>query len=352
MRLRLLLVTAALFQLLLTGCWDNKDINHRALPIAMGISYKAGEYTVYLDIPKVSAQEKGIDIYSDHGNSINEVIDQISMNLESQVDLLHLKVILVDKPFALHGLEEGVANIIRSRYIAPKTVFVISDEPLDRFFNRINDSSNDGKSIYDFFQKDAGWSPQIAYTHVWNIFRSVHSYTNDVVLPLIKAGDTTVLESTGSAIMKNGKMVGRLKNEQTLLYNVYNGDSMMGKIEVMGHATIQIVSSRIKSKGYFKAGKPFLKSTLYLKVLIIDTRGNPTTQEIKTELQKLVTTRFNEIIKHIRHDKADIFGLGQHFRDDLSRKELAKWREKYLPQLQVELDVNTVVRNTGNLKLP
>ncbi|REE89016.1 Ger(x)C family germination protein [Paenibacillus taihuensis] len=347
-----ILVAAALSLLLLTGCWDNKDINHRALPIAMGIGYKNGDYTVYLDIPKVSASEKGIEVYSEHGKSINEAIDLISMNLESQVDLLHLKVIVVDKPFALHGLEEGIASIIRSRYIAPKTVFVICDQPLDRFFKRIDDSSNDGKSIYDFFQKDAGWSPQIAFTQVWKIFRSVHSYTNDVVLPIIKAGDTTILESTGSAIMKNGVMVGRLTNEQTLLYNVFNGDNLMGKIEVMNHATVQIVSNRLRCRGRFQQGKPILKSTLYLKVIIVDTTGNPSTEKIKTELKILVTDRFNEIFKIVRRDKADIFGLGQHFRDDFSRKELSQWREKYLPQLQIELDVKTVVRNTGNLKSP
>nr|WP_227871954.1 Ger(x)C family spore germination C-terminal domain-containing protein [Paenibacillus albus] len=274
------------------------------------------------------------------------------MNLESQVDLLHLKVIIADKKFAQHGLEDGVASIIRSRHVAPKTVFVISDEPLGRFFDHINSQSNDGKSIYDFFQKDAGWSPQIAYTQVWKIFRSVHSYTNDVVLPVIKSGDTTVLESTGSAIMKNGAMVGRLKNEQTLLYNVFDGNNMMGKIEVMGHATVQIVSSRIRNRGEFKGGKPLLKSTLLLKVIIIDSKGNPSTELIKSELQTLVKARLDQIFKKIQQDQADIFGLGQHFRDDLPRQELAKWRTKYLPQLQIEFKVKTIVRNTGDLKSP
>ncbi|WP_227871955.1 hypothetical protein [Paenibacillus albus] len=55
MKLKLKICSSMFLLLLLNGCWDNKDINHRALPIAMGIAYDKGNYTVYLDIPKVSA---------------------------------------------------------------------------------------------------------------------------------------------------------------------------------------------------------------------------------------------------------------------------------------------------------
>ncbi|WP_219838723.1 Ger(x)C family spore germination protein [Paenibacillus sp. R14(2021)] len=336
---------------LLSGCWDNKDINHRALPVAMGISYKHGNYTVYLDIPRVSEHDNGIQIIAATGESISEVIDHISMNMESQVDLLHLKVIVVDRTFASFGLNEAVESLIRSGHIAPKTTFVISDEPLDRFFERLDATSkNDGTALYDYFQKDAGWSPEIAYTQLWKIFRSIHSYTNDVAIPLIKSGDTTILQSTGSAIMKNGKMVSKLNNEQTLLYNVFNGLSTQGKIEVTGHGTIQIVSSRIRNRGYFIGEQPHLKSTIYLKVILLDTRGNPSTDVIKSELKTIVLQRFKQMFTTIQRSKADVFGLGQYFRNDLTRAELANWRSDYLPRIQIDLEVKTVVRNTGNLK--
>lgn len=127
-------------------------------------------------------------------------------------------------------------------------MFVICDEPLDRFFKQINNPSNgDGNEIYDFFQK-LGWNPEIAYTPVWKVFRSIHSYTRDVVLPVIQSGETTAIQSTGSGILENGRMVGRLNNEQTLLYNVFNGISLDGKIEVTGKATVQIVNSHIRNQ--------------------------------------------------------------------------------------------------------
>ncbi|MFC4807760.1 Ger(x)C family spore germination protein [Paenibacillus sp. GCM10023250] len=343
---------AVLLLLLLAGCWTNKDINHRSLPIAMGISYHDGKYTLYLDIPEVTESEsEGIQVISDKGDSINKVIDHISMNMESQVDLLHLKVIIVDREFAESGLSEGIASIVRSRHIAPKTMFVVCDEPLEKFFKHMQDrADHNNTAIYDFFQKSAGWSPDIAYTPTWRIFRSIHSYTHDVVIPIVKSGDTTIIRSVGSAIMKNGKMVGRLNNEETLLYNVFDGMNTQGKIEVMGHATVQITSSRIWSKGSIRDGKPQLRSTIHLKVVVMDKRGDPSPEMIKSELRKVVSERFEKIIAKVRHTEADIFGLGQHFRDELQRPQLAKWRTAYLPRLQVELQVKTIIRNTGNLK--
>lgn len=60
--------------------------------------------------------------------------------------------------------------------------------------------------------------------------------------------------------------------------------------------------------------------------------------------------RFEEMFKIIQKTDADIFGLGQHFRNDLSRTQLTEWRAVYLPKLKIDLTVNTIIRNTGNLK--
>lgn len=334
------------------GCWDNKDINHRSLPIAMGISYDQGKYKIYLDIPQISEQNKEqIQIISDEGDSINEVIDRISMNMETQVDLLHLKVIVVDKAFAMHGMKDGIASIIRSRHIAPKTVFVVCNELLEGFFNRLETSSkNRSTAIYDYFQKNAGWSPDIAYAQTWKIFRSIHSLTHDVVLPVIVSGDSTIFQSKGSVILKNGKMAGRLTNEETLLYNLFNGVNTQGKIEVMGRATVQIVSSRIRIRHSFVHNQPRMTSTVNMKVILLDTRNDPSAELIKSDLRKLLTERFTQLFMKTQQVDADIFGLGQHFRADLSRKQLEAWRTEYLPRLKMDVRVKITIRNTGNLK--
>ncbi|WP_461671241.1 Ger(x)C family spore germination protein, partial [Mycobacterium tuberculosis] len=85
---------ALLLSLLLGGCWDNKDINHRSLPIVMGISKREGQYQVILQVPEPSESRAKLRVIQGKGTTINEVVDHLSTNMESQIDLLHLKLIL------------------------------------------------------------------------------------------------------------------------------------------------------------------------------------------------------------------------------------------------------------------
>ena len=177
----------------------------------------------------------------------------------------------------------------------------------------------------------------------------MHSYTNDVVVPIIKSGESTIIKSMGSAIMKEGKMVERLTNEETLMYNIFNGVNTQGKVEVMGHSTVQIVSSTIRNHSSVAGNQPRLKSIVKLKVVVLDTVGNPSNELIASEMNQIVSDQFNRMFKEVQQQEADIFGLGQYFRDDYSRLQLVNWRTDYLPLMKVDLHVKTIVRNTGNL---
>ncbi|MCM3783752.1 Ger(x)C family spore germination protein [Neobacillus mesonae] len=336
---------------LLSGCWNIKDINHRSLPVIMGISLtEHNQYKVFLDIPAIS-ESSSLTVVSDTGDTINEIIDRISMNMETQVDLLHLKIVVVDKRFAESGMGDIVSGFNRSSNISSKTLFVISDENLEDFFNKMKEKSkNSGNILYDFFEKNAGWNPQMIDTRIWEMFRSVHSYTHDVIVPIIRAGRSTSIENMGSAIIKNGKMKGRITPEETLMANAFHGESVHGKVEVMRSATVQIISNRLTHKSWTENSMPFLRSTLHLKVTILDTRGSPTEEEITKNLEELLSHRMEHLFRKTQDEQADILALGQFFRTRLTRDQLEEWRKEYLPKLDFKFKVKAVIENKGNLK--
>ncbi|WP_099479376.1 Ger(x)C family spore germination protein [Paenibacillus ihbetae] len=347
-KLILLLVAAVP---LLAGCWDNKDINHRSLPVIMGISLtEENQYKVYLDIPATN-ETSSVSIVSETGDTINEIIDDISMNMETQVDLLHLKIVIADKRIARRGMEDIISAFNRSRDISAKTLFAISDQPLDQFFSEMQaKSEQSGSIIYDYFEKNAGWNPQLADTRVWQLFRSIHSYTHDVIVPIIRSGVSTSIECTGSAIIKNGRMTGQIGTDETLVANAFYGKSAFGKIEVMDSATVQITSNRLTHQSWLKDGKPYLRSHLRLKVTILDSRGHPTEAQINEKLEELLTLRLNKLFRKTQKEQADILALGQYFRKHLTREQLQEWRSGYYPNLDFKLSVTTVIENRGNLK--
>ncbi|MGG6311542.1 Ger(x)C family spore germination protein [Paenibacillus macerans] len=354
MTVTLRLLTGLLFVcclLPLAGCWDTRDINHRSLPIVMGISRVDSKYKVYLDIPQSNQNETKTMLVSRTGQTITDVVDEISSNMETRVDLLHLKVIVIDRKYAEEGLKDSISSFMRSREISAKAMVAICDEDMDTFFNHLQRNSSSNQTVlYNFFEKNAGWSPEVAVTRTWQIFRSIHSYTRDSAIPLIKSGRSTTIEILGAAIIKNGRMVGRISADETLLMNAFNEESAHGKIEVMNHASVLILSNSMKHDVSLKDGLPYIRSQINLQVTILETRGDPSLVMIKQELEQLLTRRFNKMFHTMQHHEADIIGVGQYFRTKIPRTKLAHWRNEYLPRLKMDLVVKTTIRNEGNLK--
>ncbi|KWX69928.1 Ger(x)C family spore germination protein [Paenibacillus jilunlii] len=338
--------------LLNTGCWDNRDINHRSLPLVMGIAYHENLYQIVLQIPEPLESGISLKILTQTGKTINQAVDKISARMESSVDLLHLKVILVEKEYAQLGLSDSITTFMRSREISPKALVVICDEKLDTFFEHVKVSmAPKGTTLYDSFEKNAGWNPQMALTRIWQVYRSIHSYTRDVAIPVYKSGKSGTIDYTGSAIIKNGRMVGQITPEETLLFNSVNGLGTQGKIEVMNNASVLILSNSTRHRSRLVHNIPYLDIELTLKVSIVETKGTPTTKLIKDELQEVLLQRFEHLFDKILASKADILGVGQYFRNKLPRSELSHWRTDYLPRMKVKLKVNPVIQNEGNLKL-
>ncbi len=200
-----------------------------------------------------------------------------------------------------------------------------------------------------FFEKNSGWTPQIALTRVWQVYRSMHSYTRDTALPIVKSGRNTSIKHIGSAVIRSGKMVEEITPDETLLFNAFNRESTQGKIEVMDHASVLIVKNTTKHKSKLIDNKPQMDSDIYLKVVILETRENPTSDSIKEELKTLLNERFNHMFKNIQEKEADILGLGQYFRTKIPREQLKRWRTDYYPQLELNLSVHIDIQNEGNL---
>ncbi|WP_413381846.1 Ger(x)C family spore germination protein [Alkalihalobacillus sp. 1P02AB] len=337
----------------LSGCWDYKDINHRVMPVVLGIAKEEIDdaYKVFLQIPLPSENQNETRIVIDSGKTINEIINNISTNMESQVDLLHVKVIVVGQEIAEEGFDDLISAFLRSRDISSKALFTICEEDLNTFFSKMGNHGNEGTVLLDYFEKDAGWNPQIALTRVWHIYRSIHSLTNDVAVPILKLGDTTMVEQTGSAVIKEGRMVSRIDSKETLLYNAFNGESTQGIIEVTDNAAVRIVENSMRHKATFVQGKPKLASTVFLKVTIMETKQGTTEKVIKEQLNQQLTERFNEMFTKIQQVESDILGIGQLFRNKLPRSELTQWRSKYYPHITTDIHFEVDIQNSGNLKM-
>lgn len=337
---------------MLTGCWDNKDINHRSLPVVMGISREDEEYRITLQIPQPIENRLQVRVYEEKGKTITQAVDRMSEDMESQIDLLQLKVLLIDKKLAAQGMSDVFSYFMRVRDISPKALVVLSEEnPKDFFASTVDKEKSEGNNMNDFFEKNAGWNPQIALTRVWEVYRSIHSYTRDVILPIVKPGRTTAIEHVGSALIKNGKMVGQISSDDTLLFNMFKGESGQGKIEVLDHASVLITNTSLRLRSRLPTDdEPRSTARLTLKVSIMEVRGGATKEMIKQELREMCDRRFRRLFAQAQQAKADIFAIGQTYRRKIPRTRLQNWRETIYPQLRMDFDVRVIIQNEGYLK--
>ncbi|MBA2941111.1 Ger(x)C family spore germination protein [Paenibacillus sp. CGMCC 1.16610] len=336
----------------LSGCWDNKDINHRTLPLVMAISKQNDEYKVILQDPELDQNMIKLNLISETGKTISQAVDKISMNKEKQIDLFHIKVILIEKKLAQQGLKDIIAGFMRNGEISLKAYVVICDEEIEKYLaNEKKTTVPKQAFVYDFFEKNAGWNPQIARAQIWQIYRSIYSYTNDIAIPIIKSGQSSPCDYIGSSVIRNGKMVEQITSDETLLYNAFNKESTQGKIEVMDHASVLIVSNSMKYNSELVDNKPYMHTQIKLKVVVLETKGNPSQTLIIQELEKLITERFQMLFSKIQKSEADILGIGQRFRTIIPRKDLQNWRTEYYPQLKMELQFHTDIQNEGLIKM-
>jgi spore germination protein KC len=337
----------------MSGCWDTRDINHRVMPVVLGISKEGEKYKVFLQIPLPQKDTIQTKVVTGVGETINEIVDDISTNMESSVDLLHVKVIVIDRHFAEEGTKDLIAGIMRSRDVSSKAMVAICDDDIEQFFwSMEKNTSPQGTSLLDFFEKNAGWDPQIALTRVWQVYRSIHSYTRDVAIPMLRRGETTLVEHVGSGVIKNGRMVEQIDNNETLLYNAFNGESTQGKIEVTNKGSVLILGNKMDYTSNVKDDTPFLRSKISLNVMILETKGSPSRKMIEKELEKILSDRLNNMNKKLQESEADILGLGQLFRKEIPRMDLEDWRSKYYRELSTDFIVDVKIRNSGNLKGP
>ncbi|WP_286908294.1 Ger(x)C family spore germination protein [Clostridium sp. UBA1652] len=336
---------------LLSGCWNNKDINQRIMPIAMGVSMEEEDYHVFLKIPQENNYST-TRIISSIGSSINSAIDQLSANMESNIDLFHIKVIVIDEELANSGINNIVTTFMRSREISAKSMVIMIKEDMEDFMNKTNAKENEEEILLlNYFGQTKGWNPHIAFTRLWEIYQSLHSNTKDVAIPIVSSGKTTILQQMGSAILKSGKKVGEITTDDTLLYNIFKGLGPKGNIEVMDHASAMIIGAKVKNKAKMNNNLPFFESTVKLKVMILETKGKTTEQQIKNEMEELLTDRYKKMMEQIMKDESDILGLGQYYQGKLSESDLTKWREIYYPNMRYDFHFNIDIQNVGHIKM-
>lgn len=330
--------------ILLSGCWDIKDINKRSLPLVMGISKEDDKgYKLTLQIPIPKRENQDSRTVTEKGGTVASVLDKIRTNSEKAIDFSQIQLIVIQKNLANNQreLRSFIKFLMGSEDIPSRALVAITDDNVDNVLSNINDKLGvNASAIYDYFNKGAGWAPEFFSTPIWEVYRSPFLSTKDIAVPAVRAGKDTILVFEGSEILRKGKLVERISPEESQLINMFQDKNVKGKIESLGFASVMVTNSSIQSKTSMKNNKPLVSSNLDFKISILEKREGITNNRIEKELEKLTEKRFYHLLKKTQKSHTDIFGFGQQFQHLIPYYELKEWRNEYYPKLKVNFKVH------------
>ncbi|WP_261300626.1 Ger(x)C family spore germination protein [Paenibacillus andongensis] len=338
--------------LTLTGCWDIKDVNHRVLPIVMGISYgETKKYRVHIQIPLPYSRGLNSKVYFKEADTISKALTEIDTDIEAGIDFMHLQLIMFDRKVAEEGIQEEIAFIMRSQHMPTKALIAITSEDMGKILNHTGKTiQTDFSALINFFNKNAGWSPEINLAYLWDTFGAIHSDTEDVTIPILRSGKSTMLEFLGSAVMSKDSMKGEISREQSLLVNLFEELFQGSVVQVTHQASVAIVKCNNKIHTSWRNHEPVLQMQMQISLHLIENNGGLDVRQLETTFSNDMVKKYKDLFKQLQTKKSDALGTGEYFRNKMTFDKLKDWREIYYPQLLTEIEINSRITNTGDIE--
>ncbi|WNR42883.1 Ger(x)C family spore germination protein [Paenibacillus roseipurpureus] len=341
------IIVALISLILLSGCWDIKEIDKRNFPLIIGISKEnKEEYKVSLHIPTSEKGGKMSRTVSQKGTNVSSILGQLRTNIEDAVYYKQVRLIIIQNKLAndKEDLSELIKFLMKSKELPSIALIAITEENIEKMFSNINGKHfSHTTSIIDYFYKGADWAPEISTTRIWEVYRSLFSYTKDIAIPVVNSGKDTILNYEGAAILKNGKITEKINPSENQFVILFKNHNANGIIENLGNASIMVTNSSLKIKPSMLTSEPIVSSNLSLKIDILERKEGVTNDQIQSKLEKQFKKQFYDMLDKAQKNKTDIFGFGQHFRNQIPFHELKNWREEYYPNLKVNFQVHVII---------
>lgn len=382
---------ACLFLLLLvvlTGCWNRRELNELAIAVAMGVDKKDNDYLVSIQIVNpgaVAAQRAGTDTapvitYSTQGTSIFEALRRTTTKSPRKIYLSHMQVIVLGKEVA----EEGIAKVLdflsrdhefRTDFFLVvskdataeeilKTLTLLEKIPANKMFHSLESSNTawaaTGKATLDKLISDMtseGKHPVLTGITLDGAKDIAGTKEN-----MQRIDSRALLRYEGLAVFKKDKLVGWLNEEESKGYN-YIQNEVKSTAEYVacpngGNIALEIIRTNSEMKGKVVRKKPEVAIEVRVEANISEVQCNmdlakdKTIRGLEAKAAEKIKGFMQQAISKAQHKyKADIFGFGEavhRAEPGFWKKAKQNWDEEFVG-LDVDMRVDFNIRGLGTI---
>jgi spore germination protein KC len=368
---------------LLSGCWDRVEINDMAIIVATGIDLTdEGEIELSVQIinpsgfgtsgsggssgPGSSSGGTMVSLERATGKTIFDARSKLQEKVPRRLFLGHNRVIFIGEKLAKKGITEHVDFFARHPFPRIKAyVFVTKGNPVELFQISPDLERSTAEAARELAEQKFSLDVSLK-----DLLQMLAEETRGAALPLImvdrESPSTVAIKVQGTAIFKNGKLVGELNDEMNrgLLWVKDKIDTAAVTIqpeESEGYISFMLINSHTKLKPEIKDGKwkmnivieaddDIVENSTRLDMMSVDN-----VKEIRKQLEKRIRDRIYDSLEVIQKDyKTDVLGFDDAFHRHYPKeweKVKDKWDEKF-QDVEVVVDANITITRPGRSTTP
>ncbi|MBM7608480.1 spore germination protein KC [Lysinibacillus composti] len=377
-----------ILSLLLSGCWDRRELNQLAITLAIGIDKVEDEYQVSAQVvvpSVVSTTSTGggtmVTLYSARGETIYEAFRKMTKDSPRKIYPGHTRMLVVGEELAKEGIAESLDLVSRDSELRPDFYVVVAKEntavnilnvttpveniPANKMFNSLKMSDNawsGTKSIKldELIEDLVSEGKEAVLTGVeiaGNQEQGSSKQNTESISPSAR------IRYDNLAVFKGDQLVGWLTEYETIGFS-YITDSVQTSVKAIscpneGKATIEVIQAKSELKGKIKNGKPVVNIKLNVEGDVGSVECKMNLNELKTihSLEKIYEKEMQDNIKKTiatlqTNYKSDIFGFGE----EIHRSNPKEWNtiknnwEEQFSNLTTNVDVDLKILGTGTIK--
>lgn len=394
MRKKLRIILIAIFLLvLLTGCWNRREVTELAIAVALGIDINDdGEYIASAQIlnPKENASaisggagyDTPVTTFTAKGRMLMEALRKLTKITPRKVYLAHLRIVVIGEKVGREGIYDALDLLSREPELRTDFYLVIAKEvkaedilkvltslekiPANKLFYTIedaaaSDSAVEKVNLNDLIDEivDTGIQPTLTGVTIRGGPKSGLTKANVESL-----SPKALLAFSGLAVFRENKLVGWLNEQESKGLNYIKGnvESTVIVTEVdEGKVAVELVKTKTNIKPVIKNGMPRMEVNISGEANVgeVDTKldllNEGTFSEITEQINKEIKEVVQKAIRKVQEDyKSDVFGFGERIHKT-EPKEWDRLEENWgelFPEVSVTVNSNIKLRRIGTISDP
>ena len=335
---------------LLTGCYDNVELNNLAIVSGVGIDYYNDEYYLTYEILNDIKTDDNTTMKSftaeGHGKTISEAATDVNYKVGKKPYFAHLKIILFSESVVKDKLDKISDYLLRDANIRDEFMAIVTKDVSPKEI--LTHNSDNNPVVSDLITKlieNEQYNNNLAVTETFqNIVAKLAGNNYDIVLNSITLNNDEI--SLDEFCLFNGyKFKSYLDKNNSPLYNLLTKNVFsleFIKEYEKGNVTINITGSSTD----IKVTKDKIKIHAKLEGKILennpdfDLKNEKTYQKLNKDFDEVITKDITNFIKILQKEKSDILGLSDIYYKNTRKENHNLWLNADI-KIDVDLKINT-----------